>query len=292
MSDVVLFDFDGCEIRVAQIDGEPWFVARDVCDVLGLSRHRDAVSRLDDDERGSVLVDTLGGAQETSSVNEYGLYNLIMTSRKEKAKSFKRWVTHEVLPEIRKTGGYIHATPEMSDEDILARAVLVANAKIKDREEQLALAESERDEAIAKKAVINGRQMATALGKLGGTTRSLNVVRAFNDEMVPDVVKTISGCMGRVIKSIEEDALEAGIPMNDLYKYGWRAFYKASGTDRIRPPKGNGSFMQRILLTLKVNARIEVRDLALEWDRRKNQKGFRSELLASLSKVMMSDLVR
>lgn len=91
-------------IRMEQVDGEPWFVAKDVCAALNISAHRDAIARLDDDERGSVVVDTLGGAQSLGAVNESGLYNLIFQSRKPEARAFRRWVTNEVLPAIRRTG--------------------------------------------------------------------------------------------------------------------------------------------------------------------------------------------
>lgn len=98
-------------VRIFLEDNEPWFVAKDVCECLAISKHRDAISRLDDDERGSLKVDTLGGKQEMATVNEYGLYSLVMSSRKPEAKEFKRWVTHEVLPSIRKYGTYNMAIP-------------------------------------------------------------------------------------------------------------------------------------------------------------------------------------
>lgn len=100
------FNPSNTPIRVQVINNEPWFVAKDVCDALTIEKHRDAVSRLDDDERGSVVVDTLGGKQSVSAVNESGLYNLIFQSRKPEAKVFRKWVTGEVLPSIRKTGSY------------------------------------------------------------------------------------------------------------------------------------------------------------------------------------------
>ena len=93
-------------IRIFLEDNEPWFVAKDVCDCLDLSNSRKALSRLEDDEKGVTLSDTLGGMQEMATVNEYGLYSLVMSSRKPEAKEFKRWVTHEVLPSIRKYGSY------------------------------------------------------------------------------------------------------------------------------------------------------------------------------------------
>ena len=93
-------------------DGNSWFVAKDVCATVGIGSHRDALTRLDDDERGSVLVDTLGGKQEMATVNESGLYSLILRSRKPEAKAFRRWVTHEVIPSIRKTGQYRTDQPD------------------------------------------------------------------------------------------------------------------------------------------------------------------------------------
>lgn len=100
------FDFQGQAVRVVLRDGEPLWVAADVCSVLGIAYHRDALARLDEDERGSVVVDTLGGPQETGAVNESGLYHLIFQSRKAVAVAFRRFVTSEVLPSIRRTGGY------------------------------------------------------------------------------------------------------------------------------------------------------------------------------------------
>ncbi|HFK1499683.1 prophage antirepressor [Bacillus sp. UMTAT18] len=89
--------------------GEPWFVAKDVCNVLSIKNSRDALSKLDSDEKDDVgLTDTIGRKQNTSVINESGLYSLIMSSRKPQAKAFKKWVTAEVLPTIRKTGGYVN----------------------------------------------------------------------------------------------------------------------------------------------------------------------------------------
>jgi len=95
------------KVRVIMKNNEPWFVAKDVCDCLGISNSRDAISRLDNDEKDVALTDTPGGKQEMQVVNEAGLYTLVLSSRKKEAKQFKRWITHEVLPTIRKTGGYV-----------------------------------------------------------------------------------------------------------------------------------------------------------------------------------------
>jgi len=98
------------QLRIIEKDGEPWFVAKDVCDILELGNSRDAVSSLDADEKDVGIADTPGGKQTMSLVNESGLYSLIFRSRKDEAKKFRRWVTHDVLPSIRKTGGYSVST--------------------------------------------------------------------------------------------------------------------------------------------------------------------------------------
>lgn len=121
MNQLQVFDFKNNEVRVAVIDGQPWWVAKDICDVLEISNSRDAVSRLDADERGVVSTDTLGGSQSMQAVNEPGLYSLVIGSRKPEAKEFKRWITHDVLPSIRKTGMY--ATDELlANPDLLIAA--------------------------------------------------------------------------------------------------------------------------------------------------------------------------
>ncbi|TVM18689.1 hypothetical protein DPQ33_04220 [Oceanidesulfovibrio indonesiensis] len=123
-------------VRVIQDEnGEPWFVAKDVCDILGLTNPSETLTRLDDDEKADISlaeVSSNGVKQKRNRklVNEPGLYSLILRSDKAQAKRFKRWITHDVLPTIRKTGGYIHATPEMSDAEIMARALKVADTTL------------------------------------------------------------------------------------------------------------------------------------------------------------------
>ncbi|UQY33597.1 phage antirepressor protein [Pseudomonas fulva] len=103
---VIPFRFEAREVRTMLIDDQPWFVAADVCQALAIRNSRDAFARLDEDEKGVANADTLGGTQNVSILNESGLYSLILTSRKAEAKRFKKWVTAEVLPAIRKHGRY------------------------------------------------------------------------------------------------------------------------------------------------------------------------------------------
>lgn len=113
MNDILTWDFQGSEVRTVNIDSEPWWVLADVCNVLELARGTKVAERLDEDEvRRTSLTDTLGRTQDMCIVSESGLYSVILRSDKPKAKPFRRWVTHEVLPAIRESGMY-----SMLDED-------------------------------------------------------------------------------------------------------------------------------------------------------------------------------
>lgn len=123
MTDLQIFNNDRFgQVRIVPVDGELMFVAKDVCDCLEITKYRDAISRLDSDERGSVKLDTPGGKQDIAAINEYGLYNLVLSSRKPEAKEFKRWITHDVIPAIRKTGSYSMVIPQTLPEALRAYA--------------------------------------------------------------------------------------------------------------------------------------------------------------------------
>lgn len=103
---VFTFNASDLQVRTVIIDGEPFFVAKDICAILEIANHNDAMSRLDEDEKGRSVIPTQFGNKETNLVNESGLYHLIFQSRKPEAKTFRKWVTSEVLPSLRKTGKY------------------------------------------------------------------------------------------------------------------------------------------------------------------------------------------
>lgn len=117
------------EVRAVAREGQPWFVAKDVCDNLGLDTSN-LSKMLDEDEKGTYSIRTPGGPQEMSIISEPGLYSLVLRSRKPEAKRFKRWIVHEVIPSIRKTGGYMLTKADDTPETIMARAVLVAQETI------------------------------------------------------------------------------------------------------------------------------------------------------------------
>lgn len=149
------------KVRTLLRDGEPWFVAADVCAALDIQNATQAVARLDDEDRAMLNIAPQG---ETNAVNESGLYSLILGSRKPEAKPFKRWVTSEVLPEIRKTGGYQQPAPvELSRMEILRLAMDAEEAKIR--------AEAERDEAIRTKSLIGSKREASAMATAAAAKR-------------------------------------------------------------------------------------------------------------------------
>ena len=137
------------EIRTVSINNEPWFVASDICKALDISNPSVAIARLDEDERSKF---NLGRQGEGNIVNEYGLYSLVLASRKPEAKKFKRWITHEVIPSIRKHGGYIAGQDTMTDDQLLAKALLVAQSKIAERD-QIIAQKQERIEQMKPKAL-------------------------------------------------------------------------------------------------------------------------------------------
>ena len=127
------------EIRTLNRDGEPWFVGKDVATALGYKDSVNALkSHVSEEDKGGWRITTQYGEREAVIINESGLYSLILSSKLDSAKRFKRWVTAEVLPSIRKSGGYIAGQNEMSDTELLAKALLVAQRQIEQRNAQIA----------------------------------------------------------------------------------------------------------------------------------------------------------
>ena len=157
MTDIQIFRNEQFgEVRTIAKDGEPWFVANDICKVLGHTNSRVAVAALDEDEKGVSKVYTLGGEQQMTVVNEAGMYQLVIRSNLPAAKAFKRWITHEVIPTIRRHGAY---ATETTIESIIAdpesgiKLLQALKAEQERRKEAEAIAEAQRPKALFADAV-------------------------------------------------------------------------------------------------------------------------------------------
>ena len=143
------------QVRTIQQNGEPWFIGKDVAEILGYKKPENAIAvHVDDEDKTTTLIQGTGSNYKSNAViiNESGLYSLILSSKMPKAKEFKRWVTSEVIPAIRKTGGYIAGSENMTDAEIMAKAVLVAQSTIRQRDKRIK--ELESDVAAAKPKVL------------------------------------------------------------------------------------------------------------------------------------------
>lgn len=143
-------------VRIIDKGGQPWFVGKDVADILGYSNSSKAIPQhVDEEDRQKQNLPTAQNGKLVAAswlINESGLYSLILSSKMPKAKEFKRWVTSEVIPAIRKTGGYIAGSENMTDAEIMAKAVLVAQSTIRQRDQRIK--ELESDVAAAKPKVL------------------------------------------------------------------------------------------------------------------------------------------
>ena len=205
-----LFENPQFRVRVIMRCADPWFVASDACDCLAISNARDALANIDDDDKLKLTkgeIDTVvsidgikcsvdSRVQSLNLVSESGLYDLIMQSRKPEAKAFKRWVTHEVLPSIRKTGGY-SVQPTLAIPKTLPEALRAYADEVERREaaEKRAItAESERDEAIRTKAQIGSNREATAMATASAKSRECKRLTTENEELKDAVGRGTNWC--------------------------------------------------------------------------------------------------
>lgn len=164
-TNIQTYDFKGNQVRTLTDEaGEPWFVAKDVCDILGLENSRKATADLDSDEKNTVTISNgIAGNPNKTIISEAGLYRLIMRSRKPEAKDFQRWVTHEVLPSIRKHGGYMMGQENMTPEQMTLAAMRWLQSKVDEQQKQL---EAQHAEIEAQKPKV---LFADAVGASDGT---------------------------------------------------------------------------------------------------------------------------
>lgn len=177
------------QLRTITIDGEPWFVAKDVCAALGLDNVTRAVSNLDEDEvTTSKVIDSIGREQSTNIVSEAGLYSLVLRSRKPEAKAFKRWVTHDVLPSIRKHGMY--ATPQTVEQMLADPDTMIATLQALKAERQKVVALTEDNARMLPKSVAYDAMIDT-----DGTTTITQVSRYLNQMGTPMTARKLYGLL-------------------------------------------------------------------------------------------------
>lgn len=175
MNEMQTFVYSGAEVRTVRKDGTPWFVLKDVCGVLNLGTPSRVAERLDGDEVSLThLTDSLGRLQETTVISESGLYNVILRSDKPEAKPFRKWVTAEVLPAIRRSGGYIAGQNDLSPAELMAKAIKVAEQTLAERDARISSLQVQNaimapkadyfDELVERNTLTSFRDTAKELG--------------------------------------------------------------------------------------------------------------------------------
>jgi prophage antirepressor-like protein len=215
------FTYISQPVRVVGTPEEPLFVASDVCACLEVANSRDALARLDEDEKGVATTDTPGGQQQMAVVTEAGLYSLILTSRKPEAKAFKRWVTHEVLPQVRKTGAYGRAPmTQLQVLQTVVQQMVVQETALREQTEKTRALEARQDAQEAITSMV-ARDTAELVRRREETDRevqeSLRMVYPEPEEVVP--VVTTRGWVTRLVTRYAQGSETAyAMVWNRLYE--------------------------------------------------------------------------
>lgn len=172
MANIQVFEYQNNKVRTVDVDGEAWFVLKDVCEVLHLGTTAKVAERLDDDEKGMNQIHTPGGTQNVTVVNESGLYHVILRSDKPEAAPFRRWVTNDVLPAIRKTGSY--NAPQLTRSQLLATALIAAHEELEEKDKRIAELTPDAEFARAVCIADNCRTATSIAKDYGLTAEKLN----------------------------------------------------------------------------------------------------------------------
>ena len=178
MNNIQIFKYENNDVRTVEMNGEPWFVGNDVAAALGYGKGKSlanaVTNHVDSEDKGGTELMTPGGKQNVTIINESGLYSLILSSKLPTANQFNRWVTSEVLPSIRKNGGYIAGQEQMTPEELMAKALLVANKTLAERDARISELTVQNtimspkseyfDELVDRNTLTNFRETAKELG--------------------------------------------------------------------------------------------------------------------------------
>lgn len=245
MNDLKIFEHPQFgKIRTVEIGGEPWMVGKDVAEALGYKNPQEAIrNHVDAEDKGVSEILTPGGMQKIPIINESGLYSLVLSSKLPKAKEFKRWVTSEVLPSIRKTGGYIAGQEELTPEELMAKALMVAQKTIADREARISGLVVENQIMAPKADYFDELVDRNLLTNFRETAKQLEVKEKTFIQFLLEKKYIYRDKKGKLMPYAEKNAglFEVKECFND--KTQW------SGTQTMVTPKGRETFR---LLCLKV----------------------------------------
>lgn len=232
------------EIRTMVIDNEPWFVGKDVAKALKYKDASDALKRhVDSDDKGVGALPTPGGKQKMTIINEPGLYSLILSSKLPTAKEFKRWVTHDVIPSIRKNGGYIAGQEQLSESELMAKALIVAHNTIKLRDQRIKALEAEKSELLAENTIMQPKAdffdalvNRNLLTNLRTTAQELGIGERAFIRFLLDNGYLYRTRKGRLMPKKEKNCGLFEIKETLNHKNGW------CGTQTLVTPKGRETF--------------------------------------------------
>ena len=249
MSEIAPFDFKGNRLRtLTDSQGEPWFVAKDVCDILEISNNRDAISQLDSDEKNTVVIsDGIPGNPNKTIISEPGLYKLIMRSRKPEAKEFQRWVTHEVLPSIRKHG--VYAT-EATIDRILANPDFGIKLLTDLKEERAKRTEAEKTIERQKPLVTIAQEFIQADGTIT-ITDAARYFKQVDPNIKRETVFNVLRAYGYIEQRTNKPTMKAITPGYLKQKSGGMHGGKLRTSYAVFTPKGIGWYLSNFICNIK-----------------------------------------
>lgn len=238
MTEIQVFDNpEFGKIRTMEVNGEPYFVGKEVATILGYTNPRKAIAdHVDEEDKGVTKCDTLGGTQDMTIINESGLYSLVLSSKLPGAKRFKRWVTSEVLPSIRRNGGYIDGQETMSAEELMAKALVVAQQTLAAREVRIAQLTTQNTIMLPKAEYFDQLVERNTLTNFRETAKELNLPPKKFVQFLLDKKYLHRDKKGKLLpfENRNDGLFEVKECVND--KTQW------SGTQTLVTPKGRETF--------------------------------------------------
>jgi prophage antirepressor-like protein len=248
MSNLMILNFHGAAVRTVTIAGEPWWVAKDVCDVLGLADGKTSIQRLDADEVHSVpLTDALGRDQLTTVINESGLYSLILRSRRPEAKVFKKWITAEVLPTIRQTGSYIAPGAEQAPDRM---------SQLMDMLAQNLMALTGKSEYVTRVAAEAAEMATSAQRGVSEATARLDAMQAVLDDRDKDQIQALRHAVDSVKAQVFKEMIARGVGVAKVAHDFWTNVKTRAGISSVKVESLTVSSAQKLYAETLSQARI------------------------------------